>query len=106
MRPPGCLTGAVHAAISLRLTEEAILVSDISVITRRQRAVGGPSQTKRPKPETKPRGTCETQVEAIAASRGGPPALRQILRALPASFPIPVLIVRHIASGFGQDLVR
>jgi two-component system chemotaxis response regulator CheB len=37
---------------------------------------------------------------AIGASTGGPPALNTILSRLPASFPLPIVIVQHIASGF------
>lgn len=37
---------------------------------------------------------------AIAASTGGPPALRNILAGLDDSFHIPVVIVQHIAQGF------
>ena len=47
----------------------------------------------------------QTAVVAIAASTGGPGALYQILRDLPADFPVPVLIVQHIARGFGQGMV-
>jgi two-component system chemotaxis response regulator CheB len=41
----------------------------------------------------------------IGTSTGGPPALAQVLGALPAGFPLPVLVVQHIASGFGPGLV-
>jgi two-component system chemotaxis response regulator CheB len=37
---------------------------------------------------------------AIAASTGGPPALARLLGALPAAFPVPILIVQHMPSGF------
>jgi two-component system chemotaxis response regulator CheB len=37
---------------------------------------------------------------AVAASTGGPSALHLILRALPASFPLPITVVQHIAHGF------
>jgi two-component system chemotaxis response regulator CheB len=37
---------------------------------------------------------------AIGASTGGPSAVVQVLRALPPEFPIPVLLVLHIGSGF------
>jgi two-component system chemotaxis response regulator CheB len=40
------------------------------------------------------------QVVAIAASTGGPAALYQILTALPADFPVPILVVQHISRGF------
>jgi two-component system, chemotaxis family, protein-glutamate methylesterase/glutaminase len=41
-----------------------------------------------------------THVIAIAASTGGPAALHLILTALPADFPVPILVVQHISSGF------
>jgi two-component system chemotaxis response regulator CheB len=40
----------------------------------------------------------------IAASTGGPAALHRILSALPATFPLPILVVQHIALGFAQGL--
>jgi two-component system, chemotaxis family, protein-glutamate methylesterase/glutaminase len=41
----------------------------------------------------------------IAASIGGPAALRVLLPALDHNFPIPILIVQHITSGFVEGLV-
>jgi two-component system chemotaxis response regulator CheB len=41
-----------------------------------------------------------TQVIAIAASTGGPAAIHLILSALPADFPVPILVVQHISRGF------
>ncbi len=41
---------------------------------------------------------------AIAASTGGPAALRDLLAMLPADFAAPILIVQHIAKGFVQGL--
>ncbi len=40
----------------------------------------------------------------IVASTGGPEALEQIFRQLPATFPIPIMVVQHIAHGFSQRL--
>jgi two-component system chemotaxis response regulator CheB len=40
----------------------------------------------------------------IGASVGGPPALATVLGALPADFPLPVLVVQHMALGFGESL--
>jgi two-component system, chemotaxis family, protein-glutamate methylesterase/glutaminase len=42
----------------------------------------------------------------IVASTGGPQALATVLRALPASFKVPVLVVQHIAAGFVEGLAR
>jgi len=44
-----------------------------------------------------PRGV---RVIAVAASTGGPAALARILSHLPADFPVPILVVQHIAAGF------
>jgi len=42
----------------------------------------------------------------IAASTGGPGALAAILRALPANFPLPILVVQHVTPGFGIGLAE
>ena len=43
---------------------------------------------------------------AVAASTGGPQALVTVLRDLPASFPLPVLVVQHISPGFVNGMVE
>jgi two-component system, chemotaxis family, protein-glutamate methylesterase/glutaminase len=45
-------------------------------------------------------------VVVIGASTGGPRVVRQILAALPPSFPAAVLVVQHIAQGFSAGLVE
>lgn len=42
----------------------------------------------------------------IAASTGGPPALARLLKEIPANFPLPVLLVQHIPSGFSVGLAE
>ncbi len=42
----------------------------------------------------------EIRVVAIGASTGGPLSIQILLSALPADFPVPILIVQHIAPGF------
>jgi two-component system chemotaxis response regulator CheB len=41
----------------------------------------------------------------IVASTGGPPALAEILSRLPPDFPLPIVVVQHLAPGFGASLV-
>jgi two-component system chemotaxis response regulator CheB len=53
-------------------------------------------------PAARPR----VEVVGVAASTGGPPALGRLLRALPADFPAPILVVQHIAGGFEGGLAR
>jgi two-component system chemotaxis response regulator CheB len=45
-------------------------------------------------------------VVGIGTSTGGPPALLSVLSALPADFALPVLVVQHIAPGFGEGLAE
>jgi len=49
-----------------------------------------------------------TQIEliAIAASTGGPGALREIFRQLPGDLVIPIVVVQHITSGFAQGFAQ
>lgn len=42
----------------------------------------------------------------IGASIGGPQAIQTILSSLPLHFPVPILVVQHISSGFAQGLVN
>jgi two-component system chemotaxis response regulator CheB len=42
----------------------------------------------------------------IGASTGGPPVVEAILGGLPADFPVPVLVVQHMAPGFIEGFAR
>jgi two-component system chemotaxis response regulator CheB len=53
-----------------------------------------------------PTGTRRASVIGICASTGGPPVLARLLGALPAGYPIPLLVVQHIGAGFTAGLVR
>jgi two-component system chemotaxis response regulator CheB len=50
------------------------------------------------------RGARRAEVVGICASTGGPSALVQVLRHLPGSFGLPVLVVQHIGDGFVDGL--
>ncbi|MCB0833340.1 MAG: chemotaxis-specific protein-glutamate methyltransferase CheB [Bacteroidetes bacterium] len=45
------------------------------------------------------------EVIAIASSTGGPSALLKVLKNLPETFSVPIVIVQHICEGFGQGFV-
>ena len=45
-------------------------------------------------------------VIGICASTGGPQVLARLLGALPAGYPIPIMIVQHIGAGFTDALAR
>ncbi|HEX3772133.1 MAG TPA: chemotaxis-specific protein-glutamate methyltransferase CheB [Polyangiaceae bacterium] len=76
------------------------LLSRIKVITHpraRLRASAAPAHAgpRRSPPGSAPR------VVAIGASTGGPAAVRELLNGLPVHFPLPILLVIHLAEGFG-----
>lgn len=52
------------------------------------------------------RASAPIKVVAIGASTGGPLVLQTLLSRLPKDFPIPVLIVQHLASGFVQGFAE
>jgi two-component system, chemotaxis family, protein-glutamate methylesterase/glutaminase len=56
----------------------------------------------------KPGGTIARSAQAvgIGASTGGPPVLEAILGSLSADFPLPLLIVQHMAPGFIEGFAR
>lgn len=87
------------------LVDTLRLMSEVRLVRRRQRAAAGtrpsvPAVTI-PPPERAP----APRLVAIGASTGGPPVLRTVLSQLPATLPVPVLIVQHIAAGFLRGLV-
>jgi len=94
--------------------EAAELVATVKLmagvkLVRRSRprpADGPPAAPPGPAPLPVARPTGPLQVVALAASTGGPPALAQILRMLPAAWSVPVLVVQHIGAGFDVGLAR
>jgi len=79
------------------------LVSRIKVITHMRGRLPGVMNISAP--------ACNAEsgpyrLVAIGASTGGPAALAEILRGLPADFPLPILIVVHIGETFGRALAE
>jgi two-component system chemotaxis response regulator CheB len=67
---------------------------------------GGRAPSSGPPASGGPRRDSPATVIGICASAGGPAALEVILAGLPADFPVPVLVVQHITTGFIEGLVR
>lgn len=57
-------------------------------------------------PTASPASLVPIKAIGIAASTGGPAAYHKILSGLDADYPIPILIVQHIAHGFGDGFAR
>ena len=84
---------------SLELLETIHTMADVRVVRR------WPDGHRRDVRTTNP-SSARPSVVAIASSTGGPTALREILAALPATFPLPIVVVQHIATGFVAGFVR
>jgi two-component system, chemotaxis family, protein-glutamate methylesterase/glutaminase len=92
----------VDDAWEQKLVSAVKLVSRIKVITHLRAKLRSPAPARAPNvAEIGPQGelpVCE--VVAIGASTGGPAAIVEILRGLPRSFPLPILLVIHIGEPF------
>ncbi len=88
------------------LLQTVRLMAEVKVVRRwsRQRAPTVPSQLE----VSAPRAAAGPGVRliGIGASTGGPPVLQTILSSLPRDFPVPLLIVQHIAPGFLGGMVE
>jgi two-component system chemotaxis response regulator CheB len=106
-------------ARTLRVLADVPLVSRPGPRVERRLAVPMRQPAASPPPEPAPaharlRGGASGQASAaakaaprlllIGASTGGPPRLAALLRALPKPFPLPIVIVQHIATGFVDGL--
>ena len=98
-KPPG--PGAPgHEAAARKLIEMVKAMSQVRVLKRWPRA----RMAARPAPARHVEPAADIELVAIGASTGGPPVLQTILTALPKPFPVPIVIVQHIAGGFVQGL--
>lgn len=76
-------------------------MADVKVVRHRIR----PLQPVEPVPVPHPgRAAAPIEILAIAASTGGPAALQRLLIELPRDFPVPTVVVQHIATGFVEGL--
>ena len=94
-----------HETTAKELVQTVKLMSEVKVVRRWPRSSSGP-RVPSTAPGEAPRSLTAIQVVAIGASTGGPPALQAILSGLPKDFPVPVLIVQHMAAGFVQGFVE
>ena len=99
------------------ISKEGVPLSDLDnaaavAFRRRVRLLGGAHVIRHPRARLNGRSTVALpaaprgSVIGICASTGGPHALATLLAGIPASFPVPILVVQHIATGFSEGLAR
>ena len=77
------------------------LVSRIKVITHPRGRLSGLRR-----PASRPEASSSCRALAVGASTGGPAALVEILKAMPPDYPLPILLVIHIASAFAAGFAE
>jgi two-component system, chemotaxis family, protein-glutamate methylesterase/glutaminase len=97
-KPPGPTAPDFETARARFLATVRALAS-VKVVGHRLRVFQRPT-TSAPSPFPGSNGKSIATVVALAASTGGPAALRTVLDALPYEFPAPVLVVQHLSPGF------
>lgn len=100
IRKPGSVIHATYEYDRQNLIRTLELMADVPVVTRHP-----PRPTRTAVVTTRPPATQQADILAIAASTGGPAAVQTVLSGLGNHFPMPVLLVQHIASGFVEALV-
>lgn len=108
------LFGKPSGVNSLKFKEDAKefieivkLMSEVKVVKRWTRLIGKKEFVTVIKPKVIEKEKArEIKIVAIGVSTGGPSVLQQILSLLPRGFPVPILIVQHIAEGFLDTMVE
>ena len=95
-----------YESLAANLVQTVKLMAEVKVVRRwpRSRFAAAACESAPRTPEEKAAPVAPRLI-GIGASTGGPPVLQTILAGLPKGFPVPILIVQHIAPGFLPGLV-
>jgi two-component system chemotaxis response regulator CheB len=88
------------AEMSATIRQTVQLMSEVKVVRRWAAARAANQRVAEGATIGVGQGPGKVRVIGIGASTGGPPVLQTILAGLPKNFPVPILIVQHIARGF------
>lgn len=88
------------------LTVTVKLMADVKLIRRRTTGRSDGKPVPSGPAAAAGRRAQPVEIVAIAASTGGPAALAAILSGLPASPPVPIVVVQHITPGFHDGFVE
>ena len=106
LRRPTGITHPDHAVTARGLVQAVKLMSEVKVVRRWPRTCGTQSGTPHSARMGLVRASAQVRIVAIGASTGGPSALQTIFAGLPKDFPVPLLVVQHMAAGFIHGFVE
>jgi len=92
--------------ITAKLVQTVKLMSEVKVVRRIPQYQKTETSARLPSKVEVRRLPARIEIVAIGVSTGGPPVIRTILSKLTKNFPVPILIVQHIAAGFLQGMVE
>ena len=92
---PTDLADSNHTRHATELVQTLNLMSEVKVVRR-----WAPASEQPGKPLAVPKRRKTVKIIAIGGSTGAPAVIGNILAALPANFPIPIVLVQHMAVGF------
>lgn len=92
--------------LALKLVNMVKLMAGVSVVTRKLKPrISASIKTEKPKLKLNSEELILPDIVAIGVSSGGPYALQVIFSKISVQFPVPIVVVQHIAVGFLQGLV-
>jgi two-component system chemotaxis response regulator CheB len=95
-----------HERMARELIRTVKIMSEVKVVKRWYRPEDGEGSRAPSPPEAIPsNGSPEIRVVVVGASTGGPIVIRTLLSEIPKEFPVPILVVQHMADGFTPGFV-
>lgn len=98
LKRPGGIGHPEHEAMAQELVQTVKLMAEVRTVRRWPKMRSEPASL--PPAKAVADDAAKIKVVAIGASTGGPPVLQKILAMLPRDFPVPIVIVQHMATGF------
>jgi len=106
-KPSNLAGGKALEEIREQLVRKVVCVASIDVLPERPPEIADPhKQLALPRVVPRLAPAPPAQVVVIGSSTGGPNALAEVLSALPADFPVPLLIVQHMPPLFTRLLAE
>ncbi|WP_404409006.1 chemotaxis protein CheB [Pseudidiomarina marina] len=88
------------------LTRTVRIMREVRVIRRRRKTTAAASKNELNEKLQTDIAELQPKVVIIAASAGGPGVLKEILSTIKAPFPLPIVLIQHIAPGFSDSFIN
>ncbi|CAK7034563.1 MAG: Protein-glutamate methylesterase/protein-glutamine glutaminase 1 [Desulfovibrio sp.] len=105
-RRPPMLRPAPRPVVERAAKPATPTANKYGLLLRSSTVAPSPGNAGSPLVVEKPMGRTLRDLVAIGVSTGGPPAVQKVLSALPADFPVPILIAQHMPAAFTAPFAR